>query len=70
MTDPSETPTHLTAVDVEIKTQPSFFGRLRAYFFTGLVVTAPIAITIWATYWFVTFFDAWVKPEAMVGKSG
>jgi uncharacterized membrane protein len=49
-------------VDVEIKTQPSFFGKLRAYFFTGLVITAPIAITVWATYWFVTMFDAWVKP--------
>jgi uncharacterized membrane protein len=49
-------------VDVEIKTQASFFGRLRAYFFTGLVITAPIAITVWATYWFVTLFDAWVKP--------
>lgn len=48
--------------DVEIKTQPSFFGKLRAYFFTGLVVTAPIAITVWATYWFVTLFDAWLKP--------
>ena len=49
-------------IDVEIKTQPSFFGKLRAYFFTGLVITAPIAITVWATYWFVTMFDAWVKP--------
>jgi len=49
-------------VDVEIKTQTSFFGRLRNYFFTGLVITAPIAITVWATYWFVTMFDAWVKP--------
>jgi uncharacterized membrane protein len=49
-------------VDVELKPQTSFFGKLRAYFFTGLVITAPIAITIWATYWFVTFFDAWVKP--------
>ena len=35
---------------------------MRAYFFTGLVITAPIAITVWATYWFVTMFDAWVKP--------
>jgi uncharacterized membrane protein len=49
-------------VDVEIKTQTSIFGRLRNYFFTGLVITAPIAITVWATYWFVTMFDAWVKP--------
>lgn len=52
----------MKTVDVEIKTQPSFLGRLRAYFFTGLVITAPIAITVWATYWFVTLFDAWVKP--------
>jgi uncharacterized membrane protein len=49
-------------VDVEIKAQTSVFARLRAYFFTGLVITAPIAITVWATYWFVTMFDAWVKP--------
>ncbi len=53
---------NLKVVDVEPKTQSSVFAKLRAYFFTGLVITAPIAITIWATYWFVTFFDAWVKP--------
>lgn len=40
----------------------SFLGKLRAYFFTGLAITAPIAITIWATLWFVNIFDAWVKP--------
>ncbi len=54
--------TQVKTVDVEIKTQPSILGKLRAYFFTGLVITAPIAITVWATYWFVTLFDAWVKP--------
>lgn len=59
--DPDNQP-QVKAADVEIKAQPSFFGRLRAYFFTGLVITAPIAITVWATYWFVTMFDAWVKP--------
>jgi uncharacterized membrane protein len=55
--------------DAEPKAQPSFFGRLRAYFFTGLVITAPIAITVWATYWFVTLFDAWVKPFIPAGYS-
>ncbi|MDP1699831.1 MAG: DUF502 domain-containing protein [Aestuariivirga sp.] len=40
----------------------SFLGRLRAYFFTGLAITAPIAITIWATLWFIDIFDAWLKP--------
>ncbi len=53
---------NIETVDIEPKPQTSFFGKLRAYFFTGLVITAPTAITIWATYWFVTFFDAWVKP--------
>jgi uncharacterized membrane protein len=48
--------------ELESKLQPSLPARLRAYFFTGLVIIAPIAITIWATYWFVTLFDAWVKP--------
>jgi uncharacterized membrane protein len=52
----------VSAANGEIKAHTSFFGRLRAYFFTGLVITAPIAITVWATYWFVTMFDAWVKP--------
>jgi uncharacterized membrane protein len=62
MPDPSGNQTEVKTVDVEIKTQPSFFGRLRAYFFTGVVVTAPIAITVWATYWVVGTFDGWVKP--------
>lgn len=61
MDEPKPDPAH-TTVDVDLKPQHSIFGRLRAYFFTGLVITAPIAITVWATYWFVTFFDAWMKP--------
>jgi uncharacterized membrane protein len=61
MDDPKPEPTY-TTVNIETKAQPSVFGRLRAYFFTGLVITAPIAITVWATYWFVTSIDAWVKP--------
>jgi uncharacterized membrane protein len=40
----------------------SIFTRLRRYFFTGLVIAAPAAITIWATLWVVSFFDSWVKP--------
>ena len=38
------------------------FPRLRRYFFTGLVITAPAAITIWATLWVVDKFDNLVKP--------
>lgn len=36
--------------------------RIRRYFFTGLVITAPAAITIWATLWFISAFDGIVKP--------
>jgi uncharacterized membrane protein len=48
--------------DSQERTGGVFFGRIKAYFFTGLVIAAPIAITLWATYWFVTVFDRWVKP--------
>jgi len=40
----------------------SVFSRLRTYFLTGIVVTAPIAITIYLTYVFVTFVDTNVTP--------
>ncbi len=35
----------------------SLFGRLRGYFLAGIVVTAPISITIYLTYVFLTFTD-------------
>jgi uncharacterized membrane protein len=47
---------------IETPSGISAFGRLRRYFFTGLVILAPVAITVWATIWFIGFFDAWVKP--------
>ena len=36
--------------------------NLRTYFLAGLVVTAPIGITVWLTWSFVTLFDQWIKP--------
>ncbi|PZU90824.1 MAG: hypothetical protein DI527_13480 [Chelatococcus sp.] len=42
--------------------RPSFGTRLRRYFFTGLVIAAPLAITAWVTWWFVTLVDGMVKP--------
>ncbi len=32
-------------------------ARLRGYFFTGIVVTVPITITLWSAWWFLTFVD-------------
>jgi uncharacterized membrane protein len=46
----------------EASPPPRASSHLRTYFLTGLVVTAPIAITLWAAYWFVTLFDRWIKP--------
>ncbi|SIQ46567.1 MULTISPECIES: DUF502 domain-containing protein [unclassified Bosea (in: a-proteobacteria)] len=41
---------------------PTFGARLRRYFLTGLVIAAPLAITAWVTWWFVTLIDGLVKP--------
>lgn len=40
----------------------SFLGRLRNYFFAGVLVTAPIGITIWLAWGFVSFVDNRVTP--------
>ena len=37
-------------------------ARLRNYFFAGVLVAAPIAITLWLTWRFITFVDGVVKP--------
>lgn len=42
--------------------QTSLMGRLRNYFLTGLVVTGPVAITLYLTWWFVTWVDGLVRP--------
>lgn len=36
--------------------------RLRNYFLTGIVVAAPVSITIYLTWAFVNWVDSWVKP--------
>lgn len=40
--------------------QRSFGSRLRGYFITGILVTAPISITIYLTYLFLTAIDSQV----------
>ena len=40
----------------------SMATRLRNNFLTGLVICAPIAITIWLTWTFIRWADSWVKP--------
>jgi uncharacterized membrane protein len=38
------------------------WARLRTYFLTGVVIAGPVAVTIYLTWWFVSFVDNWVKP--------
>lgn len=40
----------------------SFAGRLRNYFLAGLLVAAPIGITFWLAWQFITFVDSKVRP--------
>ncbi|WMS41768.1 DUF502 domain-containing protein [Acuticoccus sp. MNP-M23] len=38
------------------------FNRLRNYFLTGIVVAAPLTITVLLTASFINWVDSWVKP--------
>jgi len=40
----------------------SLVGRLRASFLTGLVVIAPVGLTIWLIWTVVSWIDGWVLP--------
>ena len=39
-----------------------FMGRLRAYFIAGILITAPISITIYLAWLFITYVDGKVTP--------
>ena len=41
---------------------PGFWHSARANFLTGLVVVAPIVLTLWLTWAFITFVDEQVVP--------
>jgi len=45
-----------------ITLRPTLWQRLRAYFLTGLVVTAPIAITIYLAWLFIDSIDRVITP--------
>jgi len=40
----------------------TLFARLRAYFFAGILVTAPIGITLYLTWLIIDFIDGTVTP--------
>ena len=39
-----------------------FAGRLRNYFFAGILITAPVSITVYLAWGFIRFMDNWVTP--------
>lgn len=45
-----------------IRSQMTFSQRLRAYLFAGVLVTAPIFITFYLAWLFVTFVDSKITP--------
>ncbi len=58
--DPSD-PQGPSPIDAS-EVKPSFVGRLRNYFLTGLVVVGPVLITFYLTWSFVTWVDDLVRP--------
>lgn len=51
----------LAPQDLPVK-KTGFIGRLRNYFFTGLIVVGPVSITIYIIWALISFVDSWVKP--------
>ncbi len=62
MTSRDELPPTEAAADPPPETHTGVVARLRNYFLTGLVVTGPVAITLYLTWWFVTWVDGLVRP--------
>ncbi|MGB1209206.1 MAG: hypothetical protein ACPG7W_08450, partial [Paracoccaceae bacterium] len=52
MTGPFETPPR----------RPGIFARLRSSFLTGIVVIAPVGVTIWLIWTLVGWVDGFVLP--------
>lgn len=50
------------AAEAEKRRRASFLGRLRTYFFTGVLVTVPISLTVWLALEVLSFVDARVVP--------
>ncbi|HVX78169.1 MAG TPA: DUF502 domain-containing protein [Bradyrhizobium sp.] len=60
--DRDNLPPNLPPADAPLAAPRGFSARLRNYFLTGLIVAGPIAITIYLTWWFVTWVDGLVRP--------
>lgn len=65
----------LDPLHIEQKRRPGLFTGLRNSFLTGIVVIAPVTLTIWLVWTFIGWIDSWVlpfvpsnfKPEQYIG---
>ena len=48
--------------DVKVGRNRSYLSRVRNYFLTGIIVTAPIAITFAVAMWVINWIDSKVVP--------
>ena len=55
-------PPTVTPDELPPEAQRGLMARFRNYFLTGLIVAGPIAITLYLTWWFVTWVDGLVRP--------
>jgi uncharacterized membrane protein len=63
MTTPIKDPEQIVASETaKAPAQRGGMARLRNYFLTGLVVTGPVAVTIWLTWSFINWVDKVVRP--------
>ena len=56
------TPPDVPPAESPVESHHGLMARFRTYFLTGLVVAGPVAITLYLTWWFVTWVDGLVRP--------
>src|ERR1700751_456979 len=61
-----ELPPTVTPAELPPDHPPGLMARFRNYFLTGLIVAGPIAITLYLTWWFVSWVDGLVRPFVSV----
>ncbi|MGB1006581.1 MAG: DUF502 domain-containing protein [Thalassobaculaceae bacterium] len=49
-------------LDSEARPRRTFWGRLRGYFFAGVLITGPISITLYLVWLFISYVDSAVNP--------
>ncbi len=60
--DAQQPPTVPPAPPPRPKRGIGLMGRLRAYFLAGVLVTAPIATTVYIAWWFISYIDGSIRP--------